>query len=219
MIWVVIAIVVVGFFIVGAVNRNTRTNALIAVQQAQQTEDERQQKIDDEIKKEELAHLAVINSPEYKKQMAVSLDYFEFLKDTLLYKTTLTQKQIDFLNPPKEYRTHWDIKTGVFLGYFKHTTLKDELEIKKALKLEIKQARSSIQQCQKEWDDKLKNNYSGYYPEEVGIMKKKYDLDEPFMPDGLTDYINTNNESSWSLYEDSLHKLSDLENTFNELKG
>src|SRR5690606_31622216 len=62
---------------------------------------------------------------------------------------------------------------------------------------------------------KLKQKeYPNYSPENLGIIKTKYELDVPFPSD--TDkngngYSNQNNTSSWSIYEEQKDRLRELQ--------
>jgi len=56
MIWIIIAIIIVGFFIIRAINKNTNNNAIIAQQQ-------------------------YLNSPEYINQKEASLEYLSYIEE------------------------------------------------------------------------------------------------------------------------------------------
>jgi DNA segregation ATPase FtsK/SpoIIIE-like protein len=86
MFWVVVIVIVVGFFIVRAINRNTANNAVIAQQQ-------------------------YLNSPEYSEQLQASLDYEEYMGDITRLDTMITGTRISHAMDIAEGKT--DKKTAM----------------------------------------------------------------------------------------------------------
>ncbi len=79
MIWIILAISVVGYYIVKAINRSTVNNAVIAQQQ-------------------------YLNSPEYRKQTEADMDYFSYLGDEMQWQIEITKNKIDLLQLPEVMR-------------------------------------------------------------------------------------------------------------------
>jgi hypothetical protein len=78
MIWLILAVLIVGYYIVKAVNRNTANNVLIAQQQ-------------------------YLNSTEYRKQQQASMAYWQYLNDALQWQIWIAETKIELLNPPSKY--------------------------------------------------------------------------------------------------------------------
>jgi hypothetical protein len=96
MFWLILVIIIVGYFIVKAIHRNTVTNALIAQQQIENQRLERE------------------SSPAYQAQQRASLDYFHYLGDVLEAQIRITEDKIRLYNPPK-FKSIWTDKAGKML--------------------------------------------------------------------------------------------------------
>ena len=153
MIWIILAIIVVGYFIVAAINRSTQTNAVIAQQQ-------------------------YLNSPEYKKQEQATLAYFSHLGDVLDGQVRIAEHKVQLLEPPKQLVVWAFPKTGKSLA--KYETITDQKDIKKALKKDIEDDEQLIRNLTKDYQEK-KKDYAGYEPEDLETAKTKYGLNESFV--------------------------------------
>jgi hypothetical protein len=195
--WLISAIVIVGALIIGAINRNTQAKVVLA-------EQERQEKL---------------NSPEYQAQARTSLDYFEHLGNLLDYKIWLTEARIRLFDQPKWLRISKNYKTGDFLDkdYFVASdkkvyqeSKKDGIdvrlvsagEITKTLNLDVRYYENSLKDLEAEYKKKQADN-SGYKPENLDIIRTKYELDAPLVGD---DWVT----SSWQMYEEKKQKLHEL---------
>lgn len=203
--WIILAIAIVGALIIGAINRNTQTKVVLA-------EQERQDKL---------------NSPEYQAQARASLDYFEHLGSLLDYKIWLTEEKIRLFNQPKWLRISKDYKTGDYLDkdYFIASDKKvyqeskkegidvrlvSANEITKMLKLEVGYYEGSLKELETEYKKKRSNN-SGYQPENLNIIRTKYELDAPLVGD---DWVT----SSWEMYEEKERKLQEIQRSLKLLE-
>jgi len=124
--WIIITIVIVGAFIVGAINRNTRVKIAL----------EEQRRIDEQ------------NSPENRAQATVSLRYFEHLGDVLDCKIRIAEHNIEIFSEPK-HRWVSDVDESKARPLTK-------AEIDKALKQQIKEDEDLIKEIESDYLEKQK---------------------------------------------------------------
>ena len=202
-------------------NRNSRTNALIAQEQLNQNDGQTANK----------------PSPEGIAQERASLDYFRLLNDILDIKIRILEKKIKLHNLPAFIRIWQDPKTGQFLKeeeqyiitsnkkIFDENKNNNKLKIRyvgkdgvvEAIKLDIKSEEELIEAVKNDYE-KAKDEYKGYEPENLTIIRAKYNLDEPFPPNFETDYFNEDKSSSWSMYQENKRELEKLETRLKNLK-
>lgn len=185
MIWLILAILLIGYYIVKAINRNTVNNALIAQQQ-------------------------YLNSHEYRKQAQASMAYWYYIQSALDHKIMIAEAKIELLNPPSHYEGfEFDAKTGKF----DIVVTNGKSEVVRRLKTRLRGYEHTLSELKNEYE-KGKAEYVGYYPESLEEMKDKYELAVPFPPD-IDEakghyYFNEDNASSWSMYEEQKVKLERL---------
>jgi hypothetical protein len=185
-IWIILAILVVGYFIVKAINRSTLINATIAQQQ-------------------------YLNSPEYKKQAQASMAYWKYITDVSDYRIWIADTKLSLLDPPEQLHASIYSKTGKSQ---EQKVLTDKRAIVQELKAKLQDHERMLNELKNEYE-KGKAEYSGYSPENLETMKLKYELDVPFQGDfdekTGRGYLNTEGTSSWSMYEDNQNKLKRLQ--------
>jgi hypothetical protein len=176
MVWLILIVIVVGYFIVKAINRNTVNNAVIAQQQ-------------------------YLNSPEYKNQTQADMAYWGYVNDTLDYQIWITEAEIKAYNLPDSF-------TGVTYDNGKESKPKKytKKEIIEGNKAEIKNLKKNLKELKEEYEAK-KSEYAGYYPSDINTIRDKYDFTVPFPVSDDGSYLNEDNASSWSMYEERLNKL------------
>jgi ribosomal protein S25 len=150
MIWIVLAILVVGYFIVRAVNRSSISNATIAQQQ-------------------------YLNSPEYKKQRQASIDYFEYTERLLDNEIDLVNEKIRAFSIPESFtgQSLDDMAKGV-----KPKTY-SKRELVKANNDYVKNHEKRVKDLESDYL-KEKEKYIGYEPEPIETTVTKYGLNEAF---------------------------------------
>lgn len=206
---IILAIVIIGLLIARAINRNSQVKIALAEQERQ-----------DEL-----------NSPEHHAQTAASLDYFNYLNDVLDWKIWIAEAEIELFDPPRWIQLYDDPKTGKTLDRIYWITPDKEVynqnkkdadirlvskeEFLKTIKLKIQDDKRTLNEVEAEYQGKRKEHL-GYKPENLEIMRTKYELDVPFPSD--TDdsghgYLNEDNTSSWNMYEERKAKLRELERT------
>lgn len=212
--WIILAIIIIGSLIVGAINRNSQIKVALA-------EQERQDKL---------------NSPEYQAQATASLDYFKYLNDVLDWKVWIAEAEIELFNPPRWIHIYDDPKTGKTLDKTYYITadkeaynqnkgehdirLVSENEFLKTIKLKVQDNKKTLNEVEAEYQEKRKE-HSPYKPENLKIIRERYELDRPFPSDMDEDgngYLNEDNSSSWSMYEERRAKLRELEHTLKLLR-
>lgn len=214
MFWLILVIIIVGYFVVKAIQRNTYTNALIAQQQIENQRLERE------------------NSPAYQAQQRASLDYFHYLGDVLEAQIRIAEHKIRLYNPPK-FKAIWTDKSGKMLNKTRYITfdkqvfdenkkngsdiqLVEKAKFLQYIKDDIASDKELIKELEKEYKQK-QTEYPGIKPEPIEVSKSKYELDVPFAPDYERDYFNEDNTSSWSMFTDNKAKLRGLEATLQKL--
>lgn len=208
MFWVIATIVIIGLVIVAAINRNTQVKLAIAEQEQQDK----------------------INSPEYQAQARASLDHFRYLNDVLDIKIRIAESKIKLKKLPS-FISIWQDQTDKSIGELMYLTDSKQVyeeskkngtanvkfvtkqEMIEAIKADIADDEGLLKQVAVEYKESQKE-YTDYKPENLEITKTKYELDVPFPSDmsvGKYGYINEDNASSWSMYEERKTKLSKLE--------
>lgn len=212
--WIVLAIVIVGSLIAGAINKNSQIKIALA-------EQKRQDKL---------------NSPECQAQATASLDYFKYLNDVLDWRVLIAEAEIKLFNPPKWIHIYEDHETGKSLDETYYITadkeiynqnkqnknendirLVSESEFLKIIKSKIHDSKKTLNGIETEYQEKY-NEHSGNKPENLEIIREKYELDKPFPPDFDHNYFNEYDTSSWSMYEENRAKLRELEHTLTQLR-
>ena len=150
-IWIILAIFVVGYFIVKAINRSTLNNAIIAQQQ-------------------------YLNSPEYKKQAKASMAYWDYITNAIDYQIWIVQNKLNLLDLPKGLHASIYSKTG---KYQEEKILTDKEAIVRELKAQLKDNEQALNKLKDEYE-KGKAEYAGYSPENLEVIVSKYELDVPF---------------------------------------
>lgn len=188
MIWLILIVIIVGYFIVKAINKNTVNNAVIAQQQ-------------------------YLNSPEYKKQAQADMAYWSIVNDTLDYQIWITEAEIKTYNLP-------DTFTGVTYEDGKESKPKryTKKEIIEGNKAHIKELKKNLKELKEKYEVK-KSEYSGFYPSDINTIRDKYGFTIPFPVSDDGSFLNEDNASSWSMYEDRLNKLKRREWELSKLKN
>jgi hypothetical protein len=191
MIWIILAILVVGYYIVKAINRSSANNALIAQQQ-------------------------YLNSPEYKKQAQASMAYFSYLGSVLDWEIWIAQSKLKLLNPPAQLVSSMNYKTGEPQA---PKTLTDKRAIVQELKDELRHNERWLKETHKEYEAG-KSEYSGYHPEDLETVKVKYDLATPFPPkDDYFNENNASSWSLYEEKQQKLRQLNaELEHATKSVK-
>jgi hypothetical protein len=189
MIWLILVIIVVGFFVVMAINRNTENNAIIARQQ-------------------------YLDSTEYKKQAQADMAYWRYASDVLDYKIWIAEAEKESYYLP-------DTFTGVTYSKDYKRTSKPKKYSKKEIiegnKIHIKNLKEQLEAIKKEYEER-KKEYKGYYPASIETIRDKYDMASPFPPSDDGSFLNEDNASSWSMYEDRINRLKRLQYELSNLK-
>lgn len=212
--WIILTIVIIGSLIIGAINKNTQTKVALA-------EQEKQDKL---------------NSPEYQAQATASLDYFKYVNDVLDWKVWIAEAEIQLYDPPLWIHIYDDPKTGKTLDKTYCITpdkeaydqnkkdadirLVSKEDFLKTIKFKIQDHKKTLNEVEAEYQGKRKE-HSGYKPENLEVIRTKYELDVPFpsdMDDRGHGYLNEDNTSSWSMYEERKAKLQELEHTLKLLR-
>ena len=165
MIWlIIIAIVVIGYLVIAAVNNNTRANLMIEAQRRIDAENERQKL---ELEKQE----AYESSPEYKTQQYINAAYNSYLFKTNMWKTMMLEREIKYY--PDLAKAKQSSKS---------TYAKSHKEA-------IEGLRESLDQAETEWKQ-VESQYPGCRPDNIERVKNEsMHTNETTLLSGYEQYI------------------------------
>jgi hypothetical protein len=161
MIWIVLAIIVVGYFIVNELYKQTQLRQ-------QQTVVAQQQ---------------YLNSPEYKNQVKADMAYWNHIGLSLTVDSLILRDKIKLLDPP-EIINRPNPNTGKF------EPVKDKKEVIRYLRQDLKEQIEYKVDIKEEYE-KGKSEYSGYQPADINTIRDRYDFAVPFdsTPDNINETL------------------------------
>ena len=194
MFWLILVIIIVGYFIVNELYKQTQLR--------------QQQTI--------IAQQQYLNSPEHKNQVKADMAYWRHLNDELDYQTWIIEAEIDLHNTPDSF-------TGVTYtnGVESKPKTYTKQELIAGRKASLKALKENRADLAKEYEEG-KKEYAGYHPQNLETIKIQYDLAVPFDSDYDSEtgkgFLNDTMVSSWSMYQDRQHQLSRAQLKLNNLK-
>ncbi len=190
MFWLILVIIIVGYFIYRAIQQNSANNIVIAQQQ-------------------------YLNSQAYKDslvQRECDMAYLEYVENFKANQIDILQAKIDLANLENE-RFNTKKLQSIYDAKPKTYTKKELINLKKLAIKELEEREKEIVDDYAKEKDKF--NKKGFTAKDLLVIKKLYNLDSPFPSNDS--YINSDGTSTWSMLEDQNRTITILSNKYRKM--